>query len=291
MPKMDYLKSKKNIADIMKILIDIFNLAELIGVYFIAREGDIDENEQQRFFFILFSVGGALVFKSLFVHPILTFLFSMIVESVELILYLTILSTTTSLLVVVIFFFLLEIMFHLISLICLKDNGDKDRFTNCAEDCCTLPVRIVSYGLLFETQIFFLFLDTSSPFRGTYYEMLMILSTCFGLSAIKEVARRCCSTDENDDEDDIDLEVIWQGILRLFIVIEAPIVMLTGVVYASQSLTDRSSLKTYDFAIYIITLITYGSALVALVFSLLCSLYLCAGTLLQSTIDCFSRSK
>ncbi|CAF1073754.1 unnamed protein product [Rotaria magnacalcarata] len=182
-------------------------------------------------------------------------------------------------------------MFHLISLICLRDNGDKDRFTNCTEDCCTLPVRVVSYGLLFETQLFFLFLDTSSPFRGTYYEILMILSTFFGLSAIEEVARRCCGMDEDDDEADIDLEVIWQGILRLFIVIEAPIVMLTGVVYASQSLTDRSSLKTYDFAIYIITLITYGSGLVALFFSLLCSLYLCAGTLLQSIIDCFSRSK
>ncbi|CAF4120171.1 unnamed protein product [Rotaria magnacalcarata] len=167
-------------------------------------------------------------------------------------------------------------MFHLISLICLRDNGDKDRFTNCTEDCCTLPVRVVSYGLLFETQLFFLFLDTSSPFRGTYYEILMILSTFFGLSAIEEVARRCCGMDEDDDEADIDLEVIWQGILRLFIVIEAPIVMLTGVVYASQSLTDRSSLKTYDFAIYIITLITYGSGLVALFFSLLCSLYLCA---------------
>ncbi|CAF1428882.1 unnamed protein product, partial [Rotaria magnacalcarata] len=97
---MDYLKRKKNIADIMKILIDIFHLAEQIGVYFIARERDLDENEQQRFFFILFAVGGALVFKSFFVRPILTILFSMIIESVELILYLTVLSTTTSLLVV-----------------------------------------------------------------------------------------------------------------------------------------------------------------------------------------------
>ncbi|CAF2770410.1 unnamed protein product [Rotaria sp. Silwood2] len=281
---MGHLQERKTIADIMSILIDIFNLAEQFGVYFIAKEKDLDESEQQLFFLILFAVGGASVFKPLLVHPILIVLFGISIEIGELVSYLKLLSNTTSLLVVTILFFSFEVIFHLISLIGLVGE-EKDYFKDFAKNCCTLPGRVILYGLLFETQILFLFLDPESSFRQTFYEILMILATFFGLSAIDKGAKRCCLI--NDDEDEHSLYTVWEAILSLMSAIQAPILVITAVVYASQALQHKDQLKTYDFVIYIIILITYGSALLSLVLSILCILCLCAGAFVKVLLDCF----
>ncbi|CAF3448749.1 unnamed protein product [Rotaria socialis] len=282
---MDIHGNRKNIGHIMLILVDVLNLAEQIGVYFIARENDLDETEQQKFFFILFAVGGALVFKPLCVHAIPMVLFSIAIEIGELVSYLAVLSNTTTLLVVVIVFSAVEIMLHMISIIGLwgENNGYCEEFV---KNCCALPVRVILYGLLFQTQILFLFLDVNSPFRGTYYEVLMIFSTFFGLTSIDKIATKCCSMTEGDNENN--LLTIWEGILSLLSALESPIIVITAVVYASQLLQDRSSLKTYDFAIYIVIIITYGSALLGLAISILCTLCLCAGALVLAIKNVFS---
>ncbi|CAF3806316.1 unnamed protein product [Rotaria sp. Silwood1] len=272
----------KIIADIMAILIDIFNLAEQLGIYFISKENDFDESAQQRFFFILFAVGGASVFKPLLVHPILFVLFGISIEIGELVSYLKLLSNTTSLLVVAILFFTFEVIFHLISLIGLL-REEKDYFKDFAKNCCTLPGRVFLYGLLFETQILFLFLDSQSSFRQTFYEVLMILVTFFGLSAIDKGAKRCCLM--NEDEDEKSLYTVWEAILALLSAIEAPIIVITAVVYASQALQHKEQLKTYDFVIYIIIIITYGSALLSLALTILCALCLCAGTCVKALLQ------
>ncbi len=44
---------KDTLAGLMLIFIDIVNLAEQFGIYFIAKEASLDETTQQRFFFIL----------------------------------------------------------------------------------------------------------------------------------------------------------------------------------------------------------------------------------------------
>ncbi|CAF3370567.1 unnamed protein product [Rotaria sp. Silwood2] len=274
----------------MLILIDIFNLAEQLGVYFIAKQNDLDENEQQRFFFILFGVGEASVFKPLLVHPILIVIFSISIEVGELVSYLTLLSNTTSLLVVVILFFSFEVIFHLINLIGIcGDDHNHDHCQNFAISCCTLPVRVFLYGLLFETQILFLFLDAQSSFRDTFYEVLIIFNTFFGLSAIDKVARYCCPVGQKEDEGENILHTVWETSLSLLSIIEGPILLITAVIYASQSLQNKDQLKTYDVVIYIIILISYGSALLALALSILCSLCLCAGAFLKVLIDCFSH--
>ncbi|CAF4939448.1 unnamed protein product [Rotaria sp. Silwood1] len=272
----------KIIADIMAILIDIFNLAEQLSIYFISKENDFDESAQQRFFFILFAVGGASVFKPLLVHPILFVLFGISIEIGELVSYLKLLSNTTSLLVVAILFFTFEVIFHLISLIGLL-REEKDYFKDFAKNCCTLPGRVFLYGLLFETQILFLFLDSQSSFRQTFYEVLMILATFFGLSAIDKGAKRCCLM--NEDEDEKSLYTVWEAILALLSAIEAPIFVITAVVYASQALQHKEQLKTYDFVIYIIIIITYGSALLSLALTLLCTLCLCASAFFKAILS------
>ncbi|CAF1140495.1 unnamed protein product [Rotaria sp. Silwood1] len=213
------------IADIMLILIDIFNLAEQLGVYFIAKQNDLDANEQQRFFFI----------------------------------------------------FLIGIW-----------GDDHDRCQRLAISCCTLPACIFLYGLLFETQILFLFLVYQSSFRDTFYEILIILNTFFGLSAIDKAAKYCCALGQEENEGENTVYSVWETFLSLLNVMDAPILLITGVVYASQSLQNKEQLKTYDFVIYIIILISYESALLGFAVSLLCTLCLCAGTFLKLLTDCFS---
>ncbi|CAF3641079.1 unnamed protein product [Rotaria sp. Silwood1] len=131
----------------------------------------------------------------------------------------------------------------------------------------------------------FLFLDSQSSFRQTFYEVLMILVTFFGLSAIDKGAKRCCLM--NEDEDEKSLYTVWEAILALLSAIEAPIIVITAVVYASQALQHKEQLKTYDFVIYIIIIITYGSALLSLALTILCALCLCAGTCVKALVDCF----
>ena len=273
------------IAGVMYILIDVFNLAEQIAVYFITKQSDLSDTDEQRFFFILFAVGGALAFKPLFLHPFLKTLFSICIEIGELVSYLTLLSRTTSLLVVTILFFSLQIIFYLISLVDPPDD-EKDYCKDFVTHCCSLPSRIIAYGVIFETQILFLFLDPDSPFRGTYYEVLMIFVTFFGLSTVERIGVRWSNNDESEDENFI--YKIFQSFLALLNAIEAPIILITALVFASQSLEDREQLKTYDFVIYIIVIIAYGSSLLILTLALLCALCLCAGVLLKFVLDCFT---
>ena len=275
---------RKAFADIMEILIDIFNLAEQLGVYFIAKQNDLDESKQQLFFFILFGVGGASVFKPLFTHPIAIALFSIGIEVGELVSYLMLLINTTSLLVVAILFFCLEVILHIFSLygqLC----HEKEYCEDFAKDLCTLPARVLIYGLLFETPILFLFLDPTSSFRDTFYEVLLIFSTFFGAALVEVLARRCCGRAEKESS----IHSAWQGFLSLLNAIVGPIITITAVVYAIQAIQHKDHLKTYDFVIYIIILISYGGALLSTAIALLCSLCLCARALFAAIMRCFRR--
>ena len=275
---------KELFASIMVILIDIFNLAEQLGVYFIAKQDDLNESKQQLFFFILFGVGGASVFKPLFAHPIAMTLFSIGIEVGELVSYLLLLSNTTSLLVVAIVFFCLEVILHILAL--YGELGvEKDYCEDFAKNLCTLPARILVYGLLFETPILFLFLDPTSSFRGTFYEILLVFATFFGAAMIEVLGRRCCGVAEEERT----IHTAWQGFLSLLNSILGLIITVTAVVYASEAVQHKDQLKTYDFVIYIIVLVSYGGALLAAAIALLCTLCLCASALVTAISECFRR--
>ncbi|CAF0857184.1 unnamed protein product [Rotaria sp. Silwood1] len=160
-------------------------------------------------------------------------LFSISIEIGELVSYLKLLSNTNS---------LLGVVFHLISLIGIWGD-DHDRCQRLAISCCTLPARIFLYGLLFETQILFLFLDYQSSFRDTSYEILIILNTFFGLSAIDKAAKYCCALGQEENEGENTVYSVWETFLSLLNVIEVPILLITAIVYASQSLQNKEQLK------------------------------------------------
>ncbi|UJR06627.1 hypothetical protein I4U23_010911 [Adineta vaga] len=54
------------IANFAIILIDVINLAEQFGIYFICKGSFLDESAEQRFFFILLGIGGATLIRPLF---------------------------------------------------------------------------------------------------------------------------------------------------------------------------------------------------------------------------------
>ncbi|CAF0942047.1 unnamed protein product [Adineta steineri] len=277
------------IANIFCVFIDIFNLAEQLGIYFIAKDNDLDESSQQRFFFILFGVGGASLFKSLLCHPVARIIFSMCIETGELVSYLTLLPNSTNLMIVAILFFVLEIIFHMLSIICICGISENN-VEECGKNCCLLPLRIFLYGTLFETQIFFLFLDANSPFRDTFYEVLMVLATFFGLPMVDIATEKACHIEDKDEEKTKVLEV-WEGFLRILGAIIDPILIITAVVYCSLQLQNRDGLKTYDFVIYIITIISYGSIVFAIACALGCTLCICAGAFVAFLKKCLCPTK
>ncbi|UJR16741.1 hypothetical protein I4U23_003641 [Adineta vaga] len=277
------------VANILGIFIDIFNLAEQLGIYFIAKDNDLEETAQQRFFFILFGVGGASTIEPLFLHPVAKIIFSICVESGELIAYLLLLKNTTNLLIVAILFFVLEVILHLICIFCEWNCGEKYS-RKCPSVWCAFPLRIMLYGALFETQILFLFLDATSPFRGTFYEILMILGTFCGIPMVEKVVDKGCHFGDDDADDDGDkIYSVWVVVLMIISGILVLIVTITAVVYCAQLLPNRSEYKTYDFVIYIITITSYGSILFSLVCALGCTLCFCAGAFVKALKECLSK--
>jgi hypothetical protein len=51
--------NEETIAGLMLITIDVLNLAEQFGIYFIAKNDSLDETTQQRSFIILLDIGAA----------------------------------------------------------------------------------------------------------------------------------------------------------------------------------------------------------------------------------------
>lgn len=277
-------KVRRNIADVLLIFADILNLAEQIGVYFISKQDDLDESSQQRFFFVLFGVGIASACKPMFIHPIAITLFSIAIEIGELVAYLTLLKNTTSLLVVTILFFILGVILNLLSIYGLWDRNE-DYCENIRKKCCTIPIRVIIYAGLYEIQILFLFLDPESPFRGTFYEVLMIIGAFCGLSMIERSVLKICPP--SDDDDNTIIYYLWQTIIGMMNTLVLLISMITAMVYAGQQVQNRDQLKTYDFVIYVIILVLYGLILGTSAIALLCACCLCAGAIIGAICSAF----
>jgi hypothetical protein len=170
---------KDIIAGIALILIDVLNLAEQFGIYFISKADSLDDSTQQRFFFILFGIGGATLILPMFLWSKLKIIFSALIEIGELIAYLVLLPRTTNLIVVATILFALEIILHLFTLYAVKSDLEEINFGGCTRDYGCCPFRILMYGLIYSSPILFLFLDPDSKFRDTFYENLLILNVFF----------------------------------------------------------------------------------------------------------------
>jgi hypothetical protein len=161
--------SKGVIAGVALILVDIFNLAEQFGIYFITNDDSLDQTSQQRLFSILFCVDGATLIRPMCLWSKLKVIFSILIETGELIACLTLLPRTTNLIVVASVFLAIEVILHLIELYGTESNLNEITSGECLRDYCCFPIRILMYGLIYSSPIVFLFLDPSSQFRNTLH--------------------------------------------------------------------------------------------------------------------------
>lgn len=255
------LKKKETIAGIAMILIEVFNLAEQFGIYFIAKENSLDERTQQLFFFILFGVGGATIIRPMFLWSKLQTVWNIWIEIGELIGYLVLLPRSTSLIAVSSIFFAVEIILHFVVLWGGTSNLDEINKKICMRDYCCCPIRVLMYGLIYSSPILFLFLDPNSKFRDTYYENLLILNVFFGVNYIDLSFSSICEDNEDPSIDEL-IYIVWQYITIAIYNILAIIILITTLVFAGQALnghaTGEGVLKQYDFGVYIYCLVNSG---------------------------------
>ena len=244
------------------ILIDVFNLAEQFGIYFIAKEASLDESAQQRFFFVLLGIGGALTIRPMLLSSKLKIIFSVLIEIGELICYLILLPRTTNLIIVASVFFVIEVLLHVITFFIMRWNFDEIECKTCVWEYLFFPVRALAYGFLYSSPILFLFLDPNSKFRDTFYEVLLILNVFLGAGYIEQnFAPRNAFESEYDDDDEM-IYRIWQCITVVIYNILALIILVTTMVFAGQAINKHATgehiLNQYDFGVYIYCLVNYG---------------------------------
>ncbi|CAF0762790.1 unnamed protein product [Adineta ricciae] len=257
-------------ANLMIVLIDIFDLAEQIGIYCAVKGNDPTGNVQRRFFFILFAIGALSVFKPLFNQPRLYIIFSLCIENLKLILQLSFLPRTADLLTITIVFFFFEVLFHSLALYTAwTSNGNHPNQHRPPR--CTICILLFWYEMMFETQILLLFMDSRSPFRDTFFEILISLSIFFGLIVVdKHFSWALYMDDVNTDHS---LYNTWRLILNILGVVEYFTLTITGIVYASKLLHNSAQLKTYDFIVCIVMLICYGVNVIVITFIAVAALH------------------
>jgi hypothetical protein len=254
---------KKEIAaGLALVFIDIFNLAEQFGIYFISQEDSLDQSIQQRFFFILFGIGGATLIRPMFLWSKLKIIFSIGIEIGEFVAYLAVLPRSTNLIVVATIFFVCEVILHLIYLYGVKSDLKEIGGSECLRDYCCFPVKVLIYGLIYSSPILFLFLDPNSNFRATYYENLLILNVFFGVAYIDMAFEPLC-VEKEEKEPSVDKTIfrVWQVIIIICYNILNIIIMITTMVFAGQAIrknaTGEQVLPQYDFGVYIYCLVNW----------------------------------
>lgn len=281
---MDWSNIHPKIIGVLHILIDIFNLAEHLGLYFIARFDHINEGTQQRFFFIMFAIRGASSFEDCCCHPVAKIICSIIIEIGEYMCYMTILPRTHSLIVVATFFLISLMILYLTNMILVVKNPFESKLMVTVNVSLT-PLRILFYALLYELHVLTLFLEESSPFRGTVYEILMILNAFFGIITVYKfieiIARIYTVKHDAKKNEEITTErmisLSWQIFVFFFNIFIGIVMMIIGLIYTYQALRNESALKAYDYTVYIILTVWYGTLLTLLVVLMIVALplYLC----------------
>lgn len=265
---------------LLRILIDIFNLAEQLGVYLVTKQDDIDEANQQRFFFIMFAIGGASSFEGCCCHPVMKVIFGLLIEVAEYICYMTLLPRSSNLVIVATVFFALEIVMHLINTVFVLKDGFES-LSVIGIDICLTPFRLLIYGILYEIQLLCVFLDKSSPFRGDLFEIILLVNLFFGIITAQKligIPLRMYSAEKSGDKDSLTEDavyIVWQLVLFVLNLILTVVMMIIGVIYTSQGLRNSSELKSYDYVVYIVLTVWYATGLASIALPLLFCIPLC----------------
>ena len=276
---------------ILHILIDILNLSEQLAIYFIVKQDDLNEETQQKFFFILFAVGGASSFESCLCHPVGKVIINLLIEVGEYVCYMTILPRTNSLLVAASIFFAFHMILYLINLILVA----KEPMQSCGQTAVEIfftPLRIIVYSVLYELQVLFLFMEKNSLFRADLYEILQIINVFFGIITVQKlmtaVMRLKWPSKSSDGENLIGdvVHMVWHILIVVLNSLVGLVVLIIGMIYSSQALSSRQTLTAYDFAVHIIVIVWYGLSLLllAIVLGLLPFVMCCFGIATFSAI-------
>jgi hypothetical protein len=171
---------KRFIIDCITILVSLINLGEEIGIYILQEVEDVKEEHKRYFFYTLFIIKGLDVFRCLSKNESYKTILSMVIDTLEVICYVTLLTQTSALFLVVFLTFGFEIVLNTLKVCLLHGSDSDDTLRYSSEpipekmwDCLALHVlRLFAYLVFQSTQLVFLFLQPDSKFRETYYEII-----------------------------------------------------------------------------------------------------------------------
>jgi hypothetical protein len=263
-------ESNKAICAIMTILIQVFNLAEQIGIYWAQQQLNLDDAQSRQFFFILFGIAGANMFKAFFSSERRKAVVSLIIEVGELVCYLTILGTTATIIGVSVAFFVLEVACHIVYL-CLCHEDKKKKIS---EKVFEFARQVFIIAMINTGPILTIFLDSNSQFRQPVYEMPFVFALFFSNiildildsipSWIKDAKSKISANNDESSSPLPNLEVknllkekhsiqrVWMGLIYLVgSLFNIVFFNILNIVLASLELEYGGTLPSYDHGLYI----------------------------------------
>ncbi|CAF1247111.1 unnamed protein product, partial [Didymodactylos carnosus] len=212
-------KFKNLFIDISSIIIDLTNLGEHFYIYFLTHQANLNKHDERIFFYILFAIGTIFILESLTLNPRLRLLISLIIEIGELFSYLLVFKGTlfginisyfgidehslilksNTLTLVAYIFFIFEALLLIISFFLIDPEHKKRMWTI---RLCGVICRLFLYIILNLNQIFFLFLNSQSPYHKIYFEILTTLSFFLGALCVDvSLDMKNKFLNENDNND------------------------------------------------------------------------------------------
>jgi hypothetical protein len=258
-------------AAIIEILIEILNLGEQIGMFFVEKASDLSENEERTFFFILVGIGGASMLKSSIPNERILIFISLAIETGELLAYILSLKRSTALYAVASVFYVIEFILHLIifALSFKNEDDDDDRQMGLFRMFAQIGLKTQwSIFITSLTPLTTLYLHPESHFRKSFYEFLVLLILFTGGSqkgswtqAIKTMISGLQNDDSKSDTETVSrIYIYWGYFMGLFgFIISALIAVPTTFILACLEIRDHGKgLPKYDLGLHIVQLI-FGS--------------------------------
>lgn len=158
---------------VLCIFIDVLNLGEQLGIYFAQKAIKLDEIKEREFFFILFGIGAANLFKPIFHNERIKTAISLLIDIGELFCYLFVLERTTGVMAIALTFFGLQMCFHVINIYLAETKGKTPMVGDKIKE---FFYRLLIYISINIGPLLTLFLDSESRFHQALYEISFIIS-------------------------------------------------------------------------------------------------------------------
>lgn len=270
------------ILGIIRILIDVLNIGEQFGIYFIIKQDDANEEQQQRLFFIILGIGALISLEGFCCHPIAKTIFHMVIEIGEYICYMFVFPRTYTLVLVASIFFGVQMILYILSIILTAKKPSEGKLMM-GIDIILTPVRFIVYCILIEIHFLCLFLNKTSSFRGDLYEILFIANASFTLVTapklislpVKLYKHKHGSSKDSKSYNDDAIYLVWQMIIFVLSIITTAAMMIIGLIYTSLELRNKVDWKTYETIAHVILTAWYSLILLLLFILILASIPIC----------------